>query len=185
MPRTILEERQYRRRQSIKRLRILLGLSIALLLLFLIVLFAALRKGGFSNLIKGDGNVVTNTVKNIGTSFVGTTPTPTENKNLTEPVQPPAVAENKNDITTNKSQNYIVFEGITNDYEITIKKGTYIAFSNQAGQPIGLKFSNSRDLKLEPGSEQNMLFSTVADIRFEDIYDSSSFKIKGIVHVVN
>lgn len=184
-PRSILEQRKHNRELAVKKLKILLIIGIILIILVIIVIIAAVREGGFSNLLKGSSDPFTNTLKNIGTSFTGNdnnnaTPTPDINK----PIELPLPSEDPKQITLNRSQNFIVFSSSQSTYEITIKKNTFVEFKNVRGDSVTVRFSNGRTLRLKDLETENMYFADKGNYSFEDILDTTPLKVKGIVHVV-
>jgi hypothetical protein len=177
---SIYDQREVRTKAAKKRLKILIIIGVLFLVLFLIVLIAALRSGGLSNLTKGDNNALTNTLTNIGTSFVD----PKDEEKKPAPLAFPSVTTDKTEVTKNQLQNFIAFDTFDSGYEITIKKDTFVYFTNRMETPIGLKFSDSRVVKLNSFEEQNVMFTKAGDFTFTDVLDKTGEPIKGVIHVL-
>lgn len=165
-----------------KKLKILLFIGMLLLLLFLVILYASLRLGGVTNLFKGDKDIVTNTLTNIGTTF-------TDNKEEEKPPQPisfPTNVPDKKEVTVKETQNYVTFDTFSpGEYKITIKKDSFIYFSNNMETRIGLEFSDGRTLKLGGMDKQNMMFTQVGTYTFVDVLDTTGEPIQGVITVVS
>jgi plastocyanin len=183
--RNILDRRKSQAAVAKKKLQILLIIGGLLFLLFLVILIAAIREGGLSNLTKGDKDVVSNTIKNIGTSFTDDNK-PTEivkdfNKPLVLPTQPPSI----NEVTKSNEQNFIAFDAGLSKYSITIKKGTYVSLTNNTDTPISLKFSDGKVISLRNQESENVTFNKVGTYTFTDTLDNTSSQISGKIVVEN
>lgn len=176
------QDPKLRARQAKKKLKILITIGVLMLALFIIVFVASIRHGGFSNLLKGDKDPISNTINNIGTSFTDNSP---ENKQP-KPVSLPSTPQDKKEVTTSQTQNYMAFDTFSpGEYEITIKKNTFVYFTNRMETRIGLQFSDGRDLKLNGLEEKNMKFPNPGTYTFTDVLDRTGEPITGTIHVLN
>ncbi len=177
-----LEARKKQLEVQKKRIKLLIGVGLAFLALFLVILYASFRKGGVSNLTKGDEDAVTNVVKNIGTSFNGSNATPTPTMFLT-PLDFGGSSKNLDEVTLKNTDNNMTFSSTNSDYQLTIKVGTIVHFFNQTGTPIGLKFSDGRTVRLSDGEEQTVKFLKAGDLTFSDQLDTTRDRIRGAIYV--
>jgi hypothetical protein len=178
---SVYEDRKRQVKETKKKLKILLVIGILLITLFGIVMFAALRQGGIGNLIKGDGNPITNTINNIGTSFVE--PSPTKQPQV---IGFPDTPADKKEVTKEQFQNFVTFDTLSpGGYDITIKKGTFVYFSNKMEARVGLKFSDGRELKLNAQESANLMFPNPGTFTFNDLFVTQGEPISGTVRVVN
>ncbi len=177
-----LQDKKLKKNLTQKKLKILIAIGVLMLVLFIVIFIAAARKGGIENLFKGSSNPISNTISNIGTTFTqtpGSDPSPrpvsfTDSTNVDPQVEKESVL-----------QNYISFDTFNNGYDVTIKKNTFVYFSNLMDTRIGLKFSDGRDLKLGSQEEKNMIFNQKGNFTFKDVIDNSGEPITGIVRVVD
>ncbi len=162
-----------------KRLLIWIG-SLALLIIGLVA-FAAWRVGGVQNLFQGNGNIISNTVNNVGTAIISSptaspSPTPTQFRVNIAPIttQPNFLNQPQNSLILTKFRNY----------NVTVKKDVMVLFVNDTGKIVGLQFSDGRQYRFEVGSQQNILFSKTGRITFTDVIDSRLNPIEGTITVV-
>lgn len=183
-PKSVLEERKLKREQAKKKLRFLIFAGIAFGLLFIIVIIAAIREGGFGNLIRGDGNILQNTIKNVGTSYIGTDDDPEEELEEIHSVDLPEIPDDPKEYTKNQLQNTIVFTDDVNKYSITIKKDTYILFSNRSAKFLSIQITNGLKFTLKDQEETNLKFTKVGTFTLRDTLDSTPGKITGTIEVI-
>lgn len=182
----ILEQRKLERQRTVRKLRLLFAIGILSLILFTLVSFALTYKGDFSSITKGNG--ISNTVKNLGTTFTGgTNPTPTEIVDYSKPlVLPSPTSESKATVIPSDPylRTYVSLVSGSNYYEATVRKGSELYFYNGTGSQVGLKFSNGKDLALRFQEQRAVIFNSKGDFSFEDIFDKTDYKITGVVRVV-
>lgn len=177
---SILEKRKSNKEYIKKRLRILLIIGFLLLIILGLIIWASIRLGGIQNVFKGNGNVVTNTVSNIGNAISSTgtpTPTPTEFTILDIPTDP--------DLTASRIKNSFVFTNGSSIYEIKVKVGTQVEFVNQTGKQIGLRFSDGREVRIEAFGNNYETFLKTGTFTFADQIDIKRLQITGQIIVVN
>jgi hypothetical protein len=164
-----------------KKLRILFIIGLVLILVFIGLVYFAIRVGGVSNLISGDGNIIQNTAENINEAITTTgipTPVPTEFKITDTP-------QNSTEVDIDRDINTIIFIPGQDFYEVTIRKDTQIQFVNQTGKNIGLLFSDGRQVRVEDDSYNYETFLTAGTLNFTDQIDSSELLIRGRIIITN
>lgn len=176
---SILKLRKFQKLQNSQRIRILVIIGILVSLVIGLVVWASIRLGGFSNIFKGDGNLVTNTVNNIGSINSTTTPTPTPTAFTITDIP------NPQDVIVDNTENTLVFSTDRDIYSITIKKGTTLEFINQTEKSMGLLFSDGRQVRVETKGSNYVVFLNTGTYTFSDQIDTQSSQITGKVTVVN
>ena len=164
------------------RLRLLLWIGVCIAILVGLIVYASIRAGGIQNLFQGDGNIITNTVNNVGSSITNPTSTPTPTPTIfTFEVTP----INQDEKTVSQNQNTVVLTTSGDDTNIRIKKGTYVLFTNATGKHVGLEFSNGLQYRFEAGEQKNILFPNAGTFTYRDVIDSYLLSISGTVTVIN
>jgi hypothetical protein len=164
------------------RLRLLIWIGSLTVILIGLIVFAAFRAGGLQNLIQGDGNIISNTVNNVGNVIANPTASPTLTPTVFTFEATPKPIEETN---LTQKQNTIVLTEAKRTYNIRVKKDSYILFVNGTKKIIGLQFSDTRQLRLEEGEQENMYFPNAANLTFQDVIDARLRTITGTVTVVN
>lgn len=175
---SFLQLRKLQKFQLTQRLRILLIIGVLLLILIVMVIWASIRLGGFSNIFKGNGNIVTNTVNNISSINSTSTPTPTPTKFTITDIP------NSQDVINESTENAIVFSTGQDIYSITIKAGTTLELINNSDKAIGLQFSDGRQTRVEVKGTNYETFIKTGTYTFKDQIDIQSSQITGSVTVI-
>lgn len=168
----ILEQRKREREFARKRVRLLIGIAISVLVLGAFVGYFFFLRGGKQS-----------------TSTSNITPTiDEETKKKLEKIPTlsiPVDTRTPEERTKSNNINYIVFQDNQSEYNITIRKGTYVYFSNTAVINVGLQFSDGRTLKMRDGEDQNIYFTTPGKYTFYNALDREvRFRIHGTITVV-
>lgn len=181
----ILEERKALKASAIKKLRILIFIGIGMLCLFLVIIFAAIKQGGFSNLTKGNKNVVLNTLENVGTTFTGEKDSNGVDPNTyNKPVKVTFAPKPKDEVTLSQEQNEIVFDPYSSQYYIKVKKDSYIKFINNTGGNLNISISGLDQVALKDTEIRNIKAARVGKFQMKDLLDKSPMQINGTIEVV-
>lgn len=179
----ILDKRKAERSNAIRKLKLLIGAGVGLLVLFLIILIASFREGGFSNLLKGESNVVVNTIENVGSSFIGNDDED-DPSTYNIPVKVTTAPAPIDEQTVNEFQNEVIFDEFSTDYSIKVKNMSYIFFINNTGSSINIKIDGLDQVALEDGESKNIRVARIGTFAFRDLLDDSPMQIRGTIEVV-
>ncbi|BDQ04548.1 MAG: hypothetical protein KatS3mg084_0066 [Candidatus Dojkabacteria bacterium] len=175
-----LELRKIKKAQDAKIIKTLIGLGVALLLLFLLVLVAVIWRNDFRQIPYLDQiGTQKSTDKIVDSEDIPSTPTnvPTEASiNVTlRPLEEQILDRNFNDL---------VFypEGFI--YNIKIRKDTVLTLINNTGAPLGLEFSDGRTVSLHVAERKSMIFSQSGTYSFYEIGTNTAQAIEGTIIVV-
>lgn len=176
----IIKLRHINNKYKRQQLRLLIWIGACIIILIGLVIYAAFRVGGIQNLIQGDGNVITNTVNNVGSAITNPTDTPTPTPTI---FTVDITARPKDQKYIENDQNTLVISKFGSPYNVKVRKDTYILFVNNTGKLLGLQFSDKRQYRFEVGEEKNISFMQSGSVTFTDVIDSKFNPINGTIVV--
>jgi hypothetical protein len=168
---SIYEQREEKR----KKIKKIVFFSIYIGIIILILFF-----GYFLVIKSGSNNPVSDSLKNLGTKFVGEEE---KKEDYNKPIELAMPDWAKN--SSSSESKIVVLSATGTNYNITVKKELRINFRNETGAPVRLRFSDNRELGFNIDEEKTIVFARTGEYTFEDLLDNTRYRITGKVKITD